>query len=871
MRNSSTYLFLLSCLLCFWALPVIGRSTSGTTQRNVNTTDGIINIGAAPGSNPASGSWELDEIFLGFQGAVNWYLSWDDNNLYLGRLNGNNAEGSLIYLRADKTGLSFSNNVQSYDGFAPQFNNLSGINFVAYIKDSYDEFRTFSSGAWSVPNTSLVPHFGITNVGGVNQSSMEISIPWNTITNGNGKPDNLRSVFYQVVPGNLFVYGESPYGTGIAGNGPSIGVNDGAPNAAAQPGGNVSSSPQITRWWGCYPVIGGVGANGFVAVAPNAGNDIEICATDNSVTLNGNVPAAEALGTWSIVTIPPGASSPVIANPNVRNSAVSNLTTIGLYQLVWNINYGRCPATPDTLNITRYALPPDADAGTDLLVPCGSTSVQLSGNDPGPQQNFSGGVVSWQSLQGGAVLSSPNLFTTSADNLGAGINLFRYSITNGACVSIPDTIEVMRYIPIISQAGSTQSICGNSVTLSGNNPSVSQNTAGGIWRQVSGPGNAVFQNNTQYNTQVLGLQQGNYTFRWVVSNGNCPSDSSEVSIQVTTPVSASAGNNISLCEQTTAGLLGNMPGNGTGTWSQVSGPNQSSINNPTANSTTVNQLQPGNYTFQWKISSPGCPADSDRVDVVVYRDPRPFAVSDEKNICGNTVALTAVSPSVVQSTATGKWKFISGPAILTVPSSGVNTANISNILTFGEYKIAYTIYNGNCDSAVCMFTISKSEKFKILVEQIKGSESGTGTGSIQLRDPEGLQLPVQYQINYSNNEGNLFDSLPGGDYYITLRDAAGCFADTLINLPLKFFIPTGISPNGDNINDTWVIPGLNEYPDCVVTIYNQWGSLIFSSKGYQEVWDGSYQGSKLPSANYYYTIDLGKGNEPLTGKITLAR
>jgi gliding motility-associated-like protein len=134
-----------------------------------------------------------------------------------------------------------------------------------------------------------------------------------------------------------------------------------------------------------------------------------------------------------------------------------------------------------------------------------------------------------------------------------------------------------------------------------------------------------------------------------------------------------------------------------------------------------------------------------------------------------------------------------------------------------------------------------------------------------------VQLPVQYQINYSNNEGNLFDSLPGGDYYITLRDAAGCFADTLINLPLKFFIPTGISPNGDNINDTWVIPGLNEYPDCVVTIYNQWGSLIFSSKGYQEVWDGSYQGSKLPSANYYYTIDLGKGNEPLTGKITLAR
>jgi len=864
-------------LLSFFLFVAIGTrlvqatTTSGTTTRLVNISDGVIATGAAAGSNTAAGSWESDEEFQGFQGAVNWYLTWDDNNLYLGRLNGNNAEGSLIYLRADGNGLSFSNNTQTYDGFSPQFNNLSGINFVAYIKNTYDEFRTFSSGAWSGPNTSLSPSFGTTSVNGVNQSSMEVAIPWNNITNGNGRPDNLRAVFFQVVPNNLFVYGESPYGTGIGGNGPAVGVNDGASTSAAQPGGNVSSNPVITRWWGCYPVIGGVGANGFVAVQPNAGTDQELCSPQSSVTLNGNAPAALAAGTWALASAPAGAPAPVIVSPNQPSTQVSGLTANGVYKFVWNINYGRCPAVPDTVIITRLQTPANAAAGSDTLLPCGITSLNLTGNDPGPLQNFTGGTVEWQVVQGNASIVSPFSATTLVNNLGVGNTRLSYRIQNGSCVSQPDEIVITRFAPASASAGNNANICGNSFTLSGNNPATLQAGASGLWTQVSGPSTAVFTNQTQYNATANGLQQGTYVFQWKVSNGNCPPDSATVSVQVGTPVPAAAGSNISLCGQTTVALLANNPAPGTGTWTQISGPNQAVFSALTSNNPTLTQLQAGTYTFQWKVSTPGCPSDSDRVNVTIFRDPRPFASSNEKNICGTSATVSAVNPLSIDLTATGKWKTVSAPGTVSFSSLTSPTVTVSGMNAFGEYVLAYVLRNGNCDSAECRITIRKSRRSALALAGLVQPEMNESNGQIEVYPPAGAALPVIYQINYNTNPGVIFDSLAMGTYYISARDANGCVSDTLVELENRMFVPTGISPNGDNINDTWEIPGLSSYSDCKVTVYNLWGAVVFSSTGYKDPWDGTLDGKKLPSANYYYTIELGKSSEPLRGKITLAR
>ncbi len=79
------------------------------------------------------------------------------------------------------------------------------------------------------------------------------------------------------------------------------------------------------------------------------------------------------------------------------------------------------------------------------------------------------------------------------------------------------------------------------------------------------------------------------------------------------------------------------------------------------------------------------------------------------------------------------------------------------------------------------------------------------------------------------------------------------------------------SPNGDGKNDVWNIPGIGNYPNCSVKIFNVWGVAVFTSKGYGTPWDGKYKGNDLPSGTYYYVIDPGDGSGELTGPVSLVK
>ncbi len=86
-----------------------------------------------------------------------------------------------------------------------------------------------------------------------------------------------------------------------------------------------------------------------------------------------------------------------------------------------------------------------------------------------------------------------------------------------------------------------------------------------------------------------------------------------------------------------------------------------------------------------------------------------------------------------------------------------------------------------------------------------------------------------------------------------------------------FTIPNAFSPNGDNINDKWIIRGLKDYDNCTVEIFNRYGREVFRSTGYQHPWDGNYNGTQMPVGTYYYLIDLRNGEKPLSGPLTLLR
>ncbi|WP_299770172.1 gliding motility-associated C-terminal domain-containing protein [uncultured Dokdonia sp.] len=87
-----------------------------------------------------------------------------------------------------------------------------------------------------------------------------------------------------------------------------------------------------------------------------------------------------------------------------------------------------------------------------------------------------------------------------------------------------------------------------------------------------------------------------------------------------------------------------------------------------------------------------------------------------------------------------------------------------------------------------------------------------------------------------------------------------------------------ISPNGDGVNDTFVIEGLQNFPNNVLRIYNRWGNEVFQVANYQNDFDGTSNGratvdrnKKLPIGTYYYILDLGDGSEGRAGWLYINR
>lgn len=73
------------------------------------------------------------------------------------------------------------------------------------------------------------------------------------------------------------------------------------------------------------------------------------------------------------------------------------------------------------------------------------------------------------------------------------------------------------------------------------------------------------------------------------------------------------------------------------------------------------------------------------------------------------------------------------------------------------------------------------------------------------------------------------------------------------NSPL--FIPAAFSPNNDGINDFFEIKG-EVPPNYSISVFNQWGNLIFQSTDQAKSWDGKYRDTILPSGTYAYIIVL---------------
>jgi len=95
--------------------------------------------------------------------------------------------------------------------------------------------------------------------------------------------------------------------------------------------------------------------------------------------------------------------------------------------------------------------------------------------------------------------------------------------------------------------------------------------------------------------------------------------------------------------------------------------------------------------------------------------------------------------------------------------------------------------------------------------------------------------------------------------------------------PCQIHIPEGFSPNGDGVNDYFVIGGIDNYEKVEVIIMNRWGNKVYESNDYQNDWDGTNQagssigGNELPVSTYFYIINLGEGEEVKKGYVYINR
>jgi gliding motility-associated-like protein len=133
----------------------------------------------------------------------------------------------------------------------------------------------------------------------------------------------------------------------------------------------------------------------------------------------------------------------------------------------------------------------------------------------------------------------------------------------------------------------------------------------------------------------------------------------------------------------------------------------------------------------------------------------------------------------------------------------------------------------------------------------------------------GIASPAEYtnairSVRYNfvkSEENNLVDSTK--TIYLFARDNQGdseikTRSLTMIS-QIMLDIPNTFTPNGDTVNDTWKIQSVNtsdDYADALIRVYNIRGLMVYEGLGLESEWDGSHNGSLLPSDTYYFTINL---------------
>ena len=618
---------------------------------------------------------------------------------------------------------------------------------------------------------------------------------------------------------------------------------------SATTGASVTASPLTTITY----TVTGTGANTctsqatvivtvkpvpVVAVNPAAAT---VCAgVSTAITASGATSY-----TWS-----PGAGL------NATNTAIvtATQTVPGAYTYTVTGTTNGCSATATVvLNVNPI---PTVNASANPAVICqgGSSTLSATGGTTYTWTPSSG----LSAVTGNPVTASPNVTTT-------------YTVT-GVSNGCQDTARVIVRVnkqPTANAGLDKLNQCDTTVTLSAAVP-----TSGtGTWTVISGTG-ATLANPNLATTAFTGKAGQSYTLLWTVENLPCAPARDTLLVSFAPRVIADAGADTALCGITSVVLGGNNPGPGTGLWTFVGASTGATLANPAVFNTTLNGAPGRTYTLRWTVRYGTCQPTSDVV-VVSF-----FAVPDSPR--ANDTIVSRCGPGPVTFLAlgapAGQYRWYETATGVTPIAGATSAVFTTGVLSSNTSFYVSVVNNNGCESA----RLEVQAVINALPQVNAGPDitvkkgvpvtlQGSGSGVSFLWTPAtGLSnSKIPAPVLRPNNTGEF-------TYTLTTTSAEGCTASDEVQVSVvpNLDIPNGFTPNGDGVNETWEIKGIEDCSTCLVEIFDRWGSLVYRTTDYaSKPWSGKMNntGADLPVATFYYIITQSGGQDKLSGSVTIIK
>lgn len=140
--------------------------------------------------------------------------------------------------------------------------------------------------------------------------------------------------------------------------------------------------------------------------------------------------------------------------------------------------------------------------------------------------------------------------------------------------------------------------------------------------------------------------------------------------------------------------------------------------------------------------------------------------------------------------------------------------------------------------------------------------------------PTGGAGGYRYTVNGEDyGSTNKFIIYKTDDYTVTVTDSNGCTASETKHMEfIEIIIPNVFTPNGDGSNETWAPLNTENYKDMSIYVFDRYGRKLGTFRQGQ-AWDGKYNGTELPSGDYWYILKLNntKDDREFVGNFTLYR